>query len=64
MSSSEMARLTFLVGAETKSDLERLCAQEDLTVSQLLRRLIASYLDERGANVTSTPSPTTTSSSG
>lgn len=59
-----MARLTFLISAEMKQDLERICAQEDMTASQVLRRLIAGYLDERGAKVTSTPSPSNTSSSG
>ncbi len=57
----EMARLTFLISVQMKADLERICAQEDLNASQLLRRLIAGYLDE---NVTSTPSPSTTISSG
>jgi hypothetical protein len=59
-----MARLTFLIGAEMKDDLARLCARQDMTASQVLRRLISDYLEERGENVTSTPSPKTSSSSG
>ena len=59
-----MARLTFLISEETKNHLAQLCARQDLTTSQVLRRLIHAYLEERGAKVTSTPSPRTTSSSG
>jgi hypothetical protein len=59
-----MARLTFLIGAEMKDDLALLCARQDLTASQVLRRLIADYLEEREEKVTSTPSPKTSSSSG
>lgn len=64
MAQSDMARLTFLISAETKQHLEHLCAQQDLTASQVLRRLISDYLAEWGENVTSTPSGSTTSSSG
>jgi hypothetical protein len=64
MAQTDNARLTFLISAETKKHLEDLCARQDLTASQVLRRLISDYLDECGANVTSTPSGSTTSSSG
>ncbi|MDE2220695.1 MAG: CopG family transcriptional regulator [Gammaproteobacteria bacterium] len=41
------ARLTILIDPRKKAVLERLCAAEDLTPSQLLRRLIRSYIEER-----------------
>jgi hypothetical protein len=41
------ARLTILVDPRKKAVFERLCAQEDLTPSQELRRLIRSYIEER-----------------
>jgi hypothetical protein len=41
------ARLTILVDPRKKAVFERLCAQEDLTPSQVLRRLIRSYIEER-----------------
>ena len=40
-----MARLTFLIGEELKRELARVSAEQDLTTSQLLRRLIGEYLD-------------------
>ena len=41
------ARLTILVDPRKKAVFEQLCAQEDLTPSQVLRRLIRSYIEER-----------------
>ena len=41
------ARLTILIDPRKKAVLERLCAAEDVTPSQLLRRLIRSYIEER-----------------
>lgn len=41
------ARLTILVDPRKKAVFERLCAQEDLTPSQVLRRLIRGYIEER-----------------
>ena len=41
------ARLTILVDPRKKAVFERLCAQEDLTPSQVIRRLIRSYIEER-----------------
>lgn len=46
LDADQMARLTFLVSAEVKRELDRLCAEEDLTTSQVLRRLIASHLEQ------------------
>ena len=41
------ARLTILVDPRKKAVFERLCAQEDLTPSQVIRRLIRGYIEAR-----------------
>jgi hypothetical protein len=41
------ARLTILIDPRKKSVLERLCAAEDVTPSQLVRKLIRAYIEER-----------------
>ncbi len=41
------ARLTVLIDPRKKAVFERLCASEDLTPSQVVRRLIRSYIEER-----------------
>jgi len=41
------ARLTILIDPRKKVLLERLSAEEDATVSQVIRRLIRSYIEER-----------------
>jgi hypothetical protein len=41
------ARLTILIDPRKKAVLERLCAQEDLTSSQVVRRLIRGYIEQR-----------------
>lgn len=41
------ARLTILIDPRKKALLERLSAEEDSTVSQLVRRLIRAYIEER-----------------
>ena len=41
------ARLTILVDPRKKAEFERLCAEEDATPSQVLRRLIRRYIEER-----------------
>lgn len=41
------ARLTILVDPRKKAVFERLCAAEDATPSQVLRRLIRRYIEER-----------------
>ena len=42
------ARLTLLIDPNKKAALERLCAQQDLTVSQVVRQLIRGYLAQHG----------------
>lgn len=41
------ARLTFLIDPRKKAVFERLCAEEDATPSQVVRRLIRAYIEER-----------------
>ena len=55
---SKTARLTLLIDPAKKEALERLCAAQDLTPSQVVRQLIRDYLTAHG--VTYTPSGTRT----
>lgn len=41
------ARLTILIDPHKKAAFERLCAEEDATPSQVVRRLIRGYIEER-----------------
>jgi hypothetical protein len=41
------ARLTILIDPRKKAVFERLCAEEDLTSSQVVRRMIRSYIESR-----------------
>ena len=41
------ARLNILIDPRKKAFFERLCAEEDLTPSQVVRRLIRRYIEER-----------------
>lgn len=41
------ARLTILIDPRKKTLFERLCAEEDTTPSQVVRRLIRAYIEER-----------------
>jgi hypothetical protein len=41
------ARLTILVDPRKKELFEQLCAEEDATPSQVVRRLIRRYIEER-----------------
>ena len=43
------ARLTILLDPAKKTAFEQLCAQQDLTPSQVVRRLIREYLEAHGA---------------
>ena len=42
------ARLTLLIDPNKKAAFERLCAQQDLTPSQVVRQLIREYLAQHG----------------
>jgi hypothetical protein len=41
------ARLTILIDPRKKALFEQLCAEEDATPSQVVRRLIRRYIEER-----------------
>jgi hypothetical protein len=41
------ARLTILIDPRKKAVFETLCEQEDLTPSQVVRRLIRGYIEQR-----------------
>lgn len=41
------ARLTILVDPRKKAVFEQLCAQQDLTPSQVVRQLIRGYIEEK-----------------
>ena len=44
------ARLTILIDPRKKELFEQLCAEEDATPSQVVRRLIRRYIEERTGN--------------
>jgi hypothetical protein len=44
------ARLTVLVDPAKKAAFERLCAQQDVTPSQVVRQLIRDYLKQHGVH--------------
>jgi hypothetical protein len=41
------ARLTILIDPRKKAVFERLCAEEDATPSQVVRRLLRAYIEDR-----------------
>lgn len=44
------ARFTLLIDPNKKAAFERLCAQRDLTASQVVRQMIRDYLAQHGAS--------------
>ncbi|MGE4243338.1 CopG family transcriptional regulator [Ramlibacter sp.] len=44
------ARLTILIDPKTKIDFEDVCRTQDITPSQMVRRLIRNFLDDRKAS--------------
>ena len=46
------ARLTVLIDPEKKTAFEALCAKQDVTPSQLVRRLIREHLAQHGVSFT------------
>ena len=46
------ARLTVLIDPDKKKAFETLCAQQDVTPSQVVRRLIRDYLAHHGVSYT------------
>jgi hypothetical protein len=52
------ARLTVLIDPRKKAAFERLCAAEDVTPSQVVRRLIREYVEARiGTSWQTAPGP-------
>jgi len=49
------ARLTLLIDPRKKKLFEEICAAQDLTPSQVVRRLIRDYLADNGVPVAKTP---------
>lgn len=45
---TKTARLTVLIDPHKKKAFEQLCAEQDLTSSQVVRQLIREYLAEHG----------------
>ena len=45
---TKTARLTLLIDPDKKQALERLCAKQDQTASQVVRQLIRDYLAKHG----------------
>lgn len=41
------ARLTLLIDPDKKATFERLCAEEDMTPSQMVRKFIRDYIEHR-----------------
>ena len=41
------ARLTLLIDPAKKATFERLCAEEDMTPSQMVRKFIRDYIEQR-----------------
>ncbi len=41
------ARLTVLIDPRKKAVFEKLCAEEDLTPSQMVRKLVREYIERR-----------------
>ena len=52
------ARLTILIDPRKKALFERLCAEEDATPSQVVRRLIRRYIEERTGRAWNPPEKT------
>lgn len=59
---SKTARLTILLDPAKKQAFEQLCAQQDVTPSQVVRQLIRDYLKQNG--ITWQPSGLTKGESG
>ena len=52
---SKTARLTILVDPVKKKAFETLCAQQDLTPSQVIRQLMRDYLAQHGVTYKTQP---------
>jgi hypothetical protein len=50
---NKTARLTVLIDPDRKQAFEKLCHTQDMTPSQVMRRLIREYLVENGVKLSS-----------
>lgn len=41
------ARMTLLIDPQKKAVFERLCSEEDVTASQMVRKLVRDYIEQR-----------------
>lgn len=48
---NKTARITVLVDPSKKAAFEELCHSQDMTPSQVMRRLIRDYMEQHGAEV-------------
>ncbi len=46
---NRVARLTILIDPEKKAILEEICAKQDLTTSQVIRKLLREYIKKNGS---------------
>lgn len=53
---NKTARLTILIDPAKKKAFERLCAEQDLTPSQVVRQMIREYLAQHGVQYISAAS--------
>ncbi len=54
---SKTARLTILIDPNKKKAFERLCAEQDLTPSQVVRQMIREYLAQHGVQYVASANP-------
>lgn len=54
---NKTARLTILIDPAKKKAFERLCAEQDLTPSQVVRQMIREYLAEHGVQYGAASAP-------
>lgn len=54
---NKTARLTILIDPAKKKAFERLCAEQDLTPSQVVRQMIREHLAQHGVQYDTTATP-------
>lgn len=56
---NKTARLTVLIDPDKKKSFERLCAEQDLTPSQVVRQMVREYLAQHGVEYGASAEPFT-----
>lgn len=51
------ARFTILIDADKKQAFDAMCAAQEMTTSEMIRKLIQGYLDAHGVTYTPAQSP-------